>query len=98
MSSFGGESPINVVNVYLEGNSNVQYTVPAGRYFKGRVMGEGDSSGNTVFQINSQDVFTVANGASINEEIILSAGTTFGTNSGNGTDQAYLIGLEYNNP
>lgn len=96
MSSFGGETPINVVNV--DGQNAVPniYTVPSGKYFKGFLY-TAAIGGITDIRIDSFVIDSSPSGETA-YELVLHSGDVL-TLTGISTDTAATLkGVLYNNP
>ena len=93
MSSYGGETPINVPNAIFSG-SGVVYTVPAGKYT--RVVGIAFNSAIVTiggFRIDSTSV----PGGTTSVSIVLSSGQTISIAGSTGNNLQLGL-IEYNNP
>lgn len=97
MSSFGGETPVGTFSETVNTGATI-YTVPAGKYAKGVLLGDNGTGNRASINIDGLAIHQWDNADNINLEIILLSGQELSASSAGPGNAGVFTGLLYNNP
>lgn len=95
MASYGGETPVDVVDVSYS-NTVLIYTVPSGKYFKGFLYIDSVSSSGVDIVIDGLGVFSATEKSPY--ELFCVSGDTIQLSGPASGNSGLLRGLLFNNP